>query len=363
MYDGLATQRAAMTPECEQRVTKSSYDVWQEEQGVPTYRGYYIEDLYHLELGPWPWFQGRGAMINLADQVTDDAWIVEIPAGGSLSPVRHLFEIQLFVLSGYGTTEVWLADQPPVTFEWGRGSLFSVPLNSAYRLHNGTGRAPARLFAVTSAPTMINLLRDRTFLFQNPFEFADRIDDRENYFRDAGKSIARRTWKTNLVPDIRTFGLEDHSARGKGALNMLLSMAGNTMGAHISEFDVGMYKKAHRHDAGAHVVVISGEGYSLMWPPGSEPKRFDWKDGSVLSPPDAWFHQHMNLGRVPARYFALRWHSPEFPIRSYWMPSWGEAGGYEQIEYEDEAPRIRADFEAELAKRDIASSLPPLASV
>ena len=339
-------------------MAKSSYDLWQEEQGVPTYRGYYIENLYTLELGPWPWLNGRGAIINLADQVTDDAWVVEIPSGGSLAPVRHMFEIQFFALAGYGTGEGWLPNQAPVAFEWGRGSLFSFPLNSTYRLHNGDGRAPARLFAVTSAPTMINLLRDRRFLFENTYDFADRFGVGEDYFRDPGKSIARRTWKTNLVPDIRTFGLEDHSARGKGALNMLLSMAANTMGAHISEFEVGMYKKAHRHDAGAHVVIISGEGYSLMWPPGSEPKRFDWQDGAVLSPPDAWFHQHMNLGSVPARYFALRWHSPEFPIRSWWMPSWGDAGGYEQIEYGYEAPRIRQDFEEELQRRGIHSTLP-----
>ncbi len=343
-------------------VLKSSYDLWQEEQAIPAYRGFYIEDLYTLELGDWPWLGGRGAFINLADQVTDDAWVVEVPAGQSLSPVQHLFEIQFFVLSGTGSMEVWQPgrESQRLAFEWGRGSLFSPPLNSCYRLHNGSGQNPARLFAVTSAPTMINLLRDREFMFHNEHVFADRFAGEDRYFSDPGTSIATRTWKTNFVPDIRAFGLEDHSARGYACLNILLSLSNNTMGAHISEFEVGTYKKAHRHDAGAHVVVVSGEGYSLMWPPGAEPQRFDWRDGSVLSPPEGWFHQHMNLGGVPARYFALRWHSPEFPIRSYWMPDWGDNGGYEQIEYQDEDPAIRAEFEGELAKRGIPSRLPTL---
>jgi oxalate decarboxylase/phosphoglucose isomerase-like protein (cupin superfamily)/mannose-6-phosphate isomerase-like protein (cupin superfamily) len=337
---------------------KSAYDLWQEEQGVPAYRGHHIEDLYKVQLGPWPWFHGNGAILNLGEQVNDDAWVIEISAGKSLAPVRHLFEIQFFVLSGRGSAEVWQPDKTPRVFEWGPGSLFATPLNSYYRLHNGDGKEPARLFAVTTAPTMINLLRDLDFIFNNDHVFADRYGNEENYFTGPGIYMGPRTWKTNFVADVRSFKLEERSARGHNSTYIRFSISSNVMAAHIAEFDVGTYKKAHRHEAGAHVVVVSGEGYSLMWPPGAQPMRFDWRDGSVISPPEGWFHQHMNIGSTPARYLALRWNSPEFPRLSHWMADRGETGGYEQIEYENEDPAIRREFEAELKRRGIEARLP-----
>jgi oxalate decarboxylase/phosphoglucose isomerase-like protein (cupin superfamily)/mannose-6-phosphate isomerase-like protein (cupin superfamily) len=339
---------------------KSAYDLWQEEQGVPAYRGHHIEDLYSVKLGPWPWLQGNGAFLNLGEQVNDDAWVIEIPPGKSLAAVRHLFEIQFFVLSGRGSAEVWQPGKTPRVFEWGPGSMFATPLNSYYRLHNGDGKEPARLFAVTTAPTMINLLRDRDFVFNNSHVFADRFDNEENYFTGPGTYMGPKTWKTNFVADVRSFKLEEKSERGHNSTYIRFSISSNVMCAHIAEFEVGTYKKAHRHEAGAHVVVVSGEGYSLMWPPGGKPMRFNWRDGSVISPPEGWFHQHMNVGSTPARYLALRWNSPEFPRLSHWMADRGETGGYEQIEYENEDPAIRQEFEAELGRRGLEGRLPEI---
>ena len=73
------------------------------------------------------------------------------------------------------------------------------------------------------------------------------------------------------------------------------------MNSHISQFPVATYKKAHCHGPGAHVIVMSGEGYTLMWPEGEEPRRYDWKEGSMVVPPNLWFHQHFNTGTTPVR--------------------------------------------------------------
>jgi oxalate decarboxylase/phosphoglucose isomerase-like protein (cupin superfamily) len=131
-------------------------------------------------------------------------------------------------------------------------------------------------------------------------------------------------------------------------------LAGNVMGSHISEFPVGRYKKAHRHGPGAHVIILGGQGYSLLWPPNDgEMVRVDWKPGSVVVPPNQWFHQHFNSGADPARYLALRWNSwryrfvaltDEKPIEV----DVKQGGG--QIEYEDEDPKIHEIFESALAK-------------
>ncbi|MDE3075590.1 MAG: ethanolamine ammonia lyase-activating protein, partial [Chloroflexota bacterium] len=82
--------------------------------------------------------------------------------------------------------------------------------------------------------------------------------------------------------------------------------------------------------------------------------KCDWKPGTVVVPPDGWFHQHFNTGPQPARYLALRYTGIRH--RQNYESQHGEGtdlslkeGGW-QIEYEDEDPSIHQLFEAELAR-------------
>lgn len=164
----------------------------------------------------------------------------------------------------------------------------------------------------------------------------------------------------NFIPDVLEFQLMQWQSRGVGAKSFHLSMSDHTMAAHLSEFELGTYKKAHRHGPGAHVIVLRGRGYSLLWQEGRERMRVDWKEGSMFSPPEGWYHQHFNTGPEPARYLALRrGGSPEHSLK-IGMGA-GEKGA-EQIEYEDEDPAIYAMYEQELRKNGLEPCPPKDAS-
>lgn len=330
----------------------SPYQQWQRREGVPVHEGTAISSLRSLQVGAWERVGQRGALITLAEQEKDDGQLIEIAAGGQTKVLHHLYEALVFVVEGRGATTFWQPGGAKQTVEWHRGSLLSPPLNCYYQHFNLDGEQPARLFAVTSAPLTINLYHNESFVFDNDYVFDDRYGGESGFFTGDGQRLARRVLKTNFVPDVREFALPDWRERGAGGKNVVFALSGNTMASHVSEFPVGTYKKAHRHAAGAHVIVIGGEGYSLLWYEGdTEKRRVDWQDGTVLSPADNEYHQHFNVGDTPARYLALRWNSPEFPPRGFNQTVFHT--GPEQIEYEDQDPGVHEMFVAECTKRGV----------
>jgi len=342
----------------------NAYTDFLRSEGIPVITGFAVEDLKTLELAPWARKGGRGAYVNLEGTGgTNDAYVSEIAPGGSLNPERHLFEEMIYVVEGNGSTSVWYGEANKRSFEWRPGSLFAIPLNAHFQHFNASGLRPARFLSVTNAPVVINLFHNLRFVFDSDFMFDDRFAGQERYFDDSEIYQAnwgrRNTLVTNFVPDTHSLELYEWRARGAGGRNVMIELAHNTMAAHISEFPVGTYKKAHRHGPGAHVIILSGKGYSLLWPQGSEPKRVDWQPGSVVVPPNQWFHQHFNAGADPARYLALRWGSQRYDMGAAFASDEGDIGrsgadvsvkeGGWQIEYEDEEHAIHNVFEAELS--------------
>jgi hypothetical protein len=131
-------------------------------------------------------------------------------------------------------------------------------------------------------------------------------------------------------------------------------MARGSMNSHISQFPVGTYKKGHAHGPGAHVIILSGEGYSLMWPEGDEPRRYDWQVGTMIVPPNMWFHQHFNTGTTPARYLAFKHEATSIRNEQGVPKAWiSRRLGGDQIDYADEKPSVRSLFNEALAKSGI----------
>ncbi|MBI4331569.1 MAG: cupin domain-containing protein [Chloroflexi bacterium] len=344
---------------------KTSYDKWVESEEVPVIKGYYVEDLAAVGVGPWKRKGGLGAIIRMEGaEETNDCYVCEIPPGASLKPQKHVFEELIYVVKGRGATTIWNDGEKPQTFEWQEGSLFSPPLNTRHQHFNGQGNQPARYLAVTSAPTVINLFHNVDFVLNNPFQFKDRYSGESDYFLGSRNKLytgVEHFQETNFVPDIRSARLFPYGPRGAGGYNSKFQLSDNTMVAHVSEFPVGTYKKGHRHGAGAHVVIIGGVGYSLMWLQGQPRMKIDWRVNSMFVPPENWFHQHFNTGAAPAKYLALRWGSKKFKMGKAWGTREDVKKGGDQIEYPDEDPEIRALFERELAKNGLTCKMPPRA--
>jgi mannose-6-phosphate isomerase-like protein (cupin superfamily) len=336
----------------------NEYQQWISDEGLKVVEGVYIEDLKTVEVGDWARRGCRGAVAMLeGSEDVNDAHIIEIPPGGQVSPERHMYEELVYVVSGRGSTTVWNGRGAKSTFEWNEGSLFSVPLNAWSEHFNGSGTEPARFYSVTSAPLMMKLFHNRDFMYNCDYDFADRFSSDNSDFSGDGTAYQGRVWDSKFIPDVATMELQSWKERGAGGTNVMLEIADSSMCGHISEFPVGTYKKGHRHGAGAHVIIISGQGFSLLWRDGEPMQRVDWKRGSTVVPADRQFHQHFNTGATPARYLALRWGSKKYPVFKKFGIDVPTSQGGDQIEYYDEDPSILPMFEAELARSGAVSKM------
>ena len=362
------------------------YEEWLKQEGLPVCRDYSIANLRAMELKPWKRLGALGAYIDLkGGEGVNDGYLCEIPPGASTTPQRYLFEEVLYILSGEGESVIWTPGGPKQSVKWQAGAVLGPPLN-AWRQHFNRGKDAARLLAITNAPVVIDLFHSADFVFNNDFVFRDRYDGEADFF-GTGKDklhhkdttseeseIARGvyTWESGVVPDARKIGLAEVKERGAGNSRIELQLADNTMQAHISEFEVGTYKKAHRHGPGSHVVMLNGRGYTLMWKGSAKYSeaptqvRVDFTEASLFVPPDGWFHQHFNAGPAPARYLAATWGGDG----KWFMRALGGGGrthrlgktsirkGGNLIEYEDEDPVIREIYVAELKKAGIPMKMP-----
>lgn len=341
------------------RFLTNPYLQWANGEGIPVVEDFGV-DLLAVETGPWARTGVNGAFVHVKGRGDFiDVVVLDLPPGAATEPQKHLYEEVVYVLSGRGSTTIEAPDGRKHSFEWGPKSLFALPLNYRYRHYNASGSEPARLSSTTSAPIVMNLFHNDSFVFDNPAEFPERLGA-ERHFSGDGDFLplrpGRHMWETNFVPDLASFELQEWKARGAGGSNMMFVLADGTMHAHISEMPVGTYKKGHRHGADFHVYAVTGQGYSLLWYEGDEDfHRVDWRHGVVYAPPDMMFHQHFNTSPDPARYLAVAFGGLRYPftadkVKTFMGMDVSLKDGGRQIEYEDEDPRIRKLYREELAK-------------
>jgi len=342
------------------------YDQWMETQGIPIYRDYYIEDGRTLELGDWDARGHKAAFLQLAGQEgVSEARISEIAPGGKIAPYKFALEELVYVLQGRGVATVWADDGPKHSFEWNDHAMFRVPGNHWIEYANMGGSTPVRLLHINNLPVAMSTL-------QSPDHFFDTsIPTKKNliggpdgdFFSEAqavesdpsGRGQVANYWVGNFFPDMRAWDrLVPFKGRGAGGTTVFVQYPGSELTAHMSVFPAKTYKKGHRHGPAYIIVIPAGEGFSVMWPEGQEKVFVPWHEGSIFVPPNRWFHQHFNVGEEPGRYLAFH----PLPQFTGFMGEKVDRSA-DQYEYHQEAPEIRERFDAELAKRNLTSLMPP----
>lgn len=347
---------------------KSSYHRFVKQEGLPLYEGSSLQDLATLPLKDWGRRGGKAAYTRLGDQENNNLQIVEIPPKGELKPEHHIYDSVMYVMRGRGATTIWQEGEPKQTVEWEEGSLLAIPVNAWHQEFNASSDEPCRIVFGTNMAHVINLYHNLEFVFNNPFPFKDRYSySMQNFYSDEGKHWNLRLYETNFIPDIRKFTLDPYPERGNRTSIMRLSMASTSIGMHIMSVSEGTYVTAHRHGAGAHVMVIGGQGYEILFMPDEEKNRRKVPSNpyAVVAPRLNEFHQHFNTGKGEYMMLAFRGSGLRYGNGRTYDPARTakDSNPYAyafKIPYEKEDPTIREEYYKELEKNGITLRLKPV---
>ncbi|MDP2731374.1 MAG: cupin domain-containing protein [Dehalococcoidales bacterium] len=356
------------------------YEIFMEEEGIPVYHGLGVYDSRQLAMAPWKRMGGRGSFIELDGQAGYfGLYAVEVPARGELNAERHMHEEVFYVVEGYGSTEVWReGSSKKLTFEWQGGSMFAIPLNVWHRMVNA-GSSPALMVASTSAPNVMDTFPSRNYIFDNSYEFYDRYDESEDYFKPQETEGEGRlaTLRSNLVPDVATAKVARVNIRAPGESHLRLNMAGNTFLTHgIFEYPSGRYSTCHAHPAGRILFCLSGKGYSLNWllKLGKRPweagyghlvNRQDYIPGGMVTAAGGtgeWFHGHFSVSKEPLRVMRIGTIQNITPEEGevVKLPDGREFlySGWHEVRYPEEDPQVRKDYEESIKKEGAEFTMP-----
>jgi quercetin dioxygenase-like cupin family protein len=356
-------------------IRETSYEIWLEAEGLPLHKEIAgFDDITAIPRKRWDRIGGDVAFLELVGtrQAQRGMYVAEIPPGGALNTERHLYEKAIYIMKGRGFTELWQGDGPKQKFEWGPGSLFAIPLNASHRMINGS-REPVIFFAATTAPLIMDAFAEDDFgvIFNSDYKFKTRWSGQKDYFVASDKRMKPERGGvrlfTNFIPDVKALFLDDFEMKVAGG-----QLTGYRMGrfpvGHVSEWPVGHYHAAHYHGPGAILLGLKGEGYVLVWPNEYGPRPYEaghgdkvikvsWKQNSLYSPPDRWYHQHFNTSKEPARHVAIYGSL----VTQYGATTPQREGGT-LVTYDIEDPEIRKQFERDLALKGIECTMPQIDS-
>ncbi|HEY6200168.1 MAG TPA: cupin domain-containing protein [Candidatus Binatia bacterium] len=111
-----------------------------------------------------------------------------------------------------------------------------------------------------------------------------------------------------IVPDLRTIALAPWDRLGASGTWLVLGAPEDqlSMAAYICEIPPGKALKPQRHLYEELIFILRGSGATTVSSEGGKSFTFEWKTGSLFSPPLNARHQHFNgSGSEPVRYVSL----------------------------------------------------------
>ena len=365
---------------------KSGYELFMFEEGIPVFRGIGIRDTRELPLADWPRRNARGSFLMLDGlEGSKGMYVLELPPGEATTPEQHLYHEFFIVVEGRGATETWREGTHAFrhTFEWQPGSMFRIAPNAHYRLINA-GDERALFIAANNAPGMFNMFRDRRFIFENERAFPEFYGGK-SFYRFDDRVVAtpynkRAAVRANLFPDIVRCDLPLDNQRAPGYRRITPMWHGfeNDHTGFVAEYPVGRYSMAHYHESGAVLVCLAGAGYTYNWPRelgftpwrdgnGSEVRVLEYGPGGLVAAAPGggqWFHQHFGVGSSPLRLCNF-WGGPNARPDVFINAQTGVSAlattreGGQTIDYRDEDPYVREQFNARLAAEGVVSGMSP----
>jgi gentisate 1,2-dioxygenase len=231
---------------------------------------------------------------------TMDALAHEIDPGTTTTLHRHSWDAMVFVVAGWGWTEI---DGKRV--DWGPGDSLHLPLWSWHRFGNdGPGRC--RYLTFSAEPLMFtmgySIYEDRgdTPYAELPSKPAQSpaVDGADPYARRrqrlAAEQRRRRAGRLHTSWDDLELLNTPRGTRTTFLLDRAIGYQASGMSMAMFEIAPGRGQSMHRHPGEAWLYVVEGRGHSFL---GTEPDvgtHYEWQQGDIIVVDHYLWHQHLN---------------------------------------------------------------------
>jgi gentisate 1,2-dioxygenase len=230
--------------------------------------------------------------------------LAEVPPGGSKCNHRHLDETMAFIAAGRGYTELRQSDYTaPIRAQWQAGDVVVVPTNAWHRHVNTDPDQPMRQLSFRNLPLMNNLLHgpgradNRKPAFNMGGRFPGRFDDESDYLTRR-VDVAPGVVATNLVRGVADEAAPPPDGRhGEGVAVQRYEMGGQrTLRVELVLVPAGGRTADVGHLAEENVLVLRGEGHTLLSDASGSHHELPWAAGDLVCPPLGVRRQHVAGG-------------------------------------------------------------------